>query len=364
MNVNIKVINQEDGYDFEAYGFIYITTNMVNGRKYIGSKVFSYGDGSKNKWESYLGSGMALKNAINKYGKENFKREIIYIANSRIELEQMETYFILLHDAPFSEEYYNIKAGSNLIGNPYAGKSEKELDEIKMKKSINAKTNWKKNNMSTYMTGWGDLSEERKLEIRMKISNSNKEAWNKLSDCEKSKRILKLTNNGATFKGKSHSIETKNIMSTKAKERFSKMDYHYLNKKVYKYSNFGELIEIYNSSKEAIMSIIGTGKINTFNGAKSAFKRSIDKMEFINGFRYSYGEFDYVSKEIKKRKKRNNPIELFDKTNGESKVFNNLAEVCDFLKCDYNVAYKRFYNGTLYKNRYEIKKYISEKEDS
>ena len=48
------------------YGFIYITTNMVNGKRYIGQKKFCDG------WKTYLGSGKLLKKAIKKYCKENF----------------------------------------------------------------------------------------------------------------------------------------------------------------------------------------------------------------------------------------------------------------------------------------------------
>ena len=55
------------------YGFIYITTNLINGMKYVGQKQYDkYG-----RWKSYLGSGIYLKRAINKYGEENFTREII-----------------------------------------------------------------------------------------------------------------------------------------------------------------------------------------------------------------------------------------------------------------------------------------------
>ena len=45
---------------------IYKTTNLINGKIYIGM--------SKNKKENYLGSGIYLKYAIDKYGKENFKK--------------------------------------------------------------------------------------------------------------------------------------------------------------------------------------------------------------------------------------------------------------------------------------------------
>ena len=48
---------------------IYKTTNLVNGKIYIGK--------DKNNNPSYLGSGKILKLAIKKYGKENFTKETI-----------------------------------------------------------------------------------------------------------------------------------------------------------------------------------------------------------------------------------------------------------------------------------------------
>ena len=57
----------------DLYGFIYITTNHINGKKYIGQKRYD----KNNKWKSYLGSGIHLKRAINKYGADNFSKEII-----------------------------------------------------------------------------------------------------------------------------------------------------------------------------------------------------------------------------------------------------------------------------------------------
>ena len=49
---------------------IYLTTNLINGKIYIGLL-------TNLKKKNYLGSGKILKKAINAYGKENFKREEI-----------------------------------------------------------------------------------------------------------------------------------------------------------------------------------------------------------------------------------------------------------------------------------------------
>ena len=79
METNEKVIN-------EPYGFIYITTNMVNGKRYLGQKRFELG----KDWYSYLGSGKYLKRAIKKYRRENFSRNIVCFCYSEDELNKSE----------------------------------------------------------------------------------------------------------------------------------------------------------------------------------------------------------------------------------------------------------------------------------
>lgn len=103
------------------YGYIYITTNIINEKKYIGqkaSKVFL-----KNK---YLGSGKILHNAINKYGRENFKVELLEECNSREELDKREIYWISYYDAVNSDDFYNLQAGGH-SGNIKGSKMSEDM---------------------------------------------------------------------------------------------------------------------------------------------------------------------------------------------------------------------------------------------
>jgi group I intron endonuclease len=104
------------------YGFIYVTTNIVNNRKYIGKCAYN----RKTGWEDYLGSGKILKLAIEKYGVENFSREIIHESPTRDALNKAEIYYINKFDACNSEDYYNIARGGD-GGNTRLGFTEEEL---------------------------------------------------------------------------------------------------------------------------------------------------------------------------------------------------------------------------------------------
>lgn len=63
---------------------IYQTTNKINGKIYIGKHQ------TENPDDSYLGSGIALKNAIKKYGIENFKKDILFDFDTEKEMNIKE----------------------------------------------------------------------------------------------------------------------------------------------------------------------------------------------------------------------------------------------------------------------------------
>lgn len=79
---------------------VYKTTNCINGKTYIGKHK------TRDLNDDYLGSGKMLKNAIKKYGKENFQKEILFVFNTEIEANQAEE--MLVEMGPQS---YNLKRG-------------------------------------------------------------------------------------------------------------------------------------------------------------------------------------------------------------------------------------------------------------
>lgn len=87
------------------YGIIYMTTNLINGRRYIGQHK------CKNENDNYLGSGKALLKAIELYGRKNFKRETLCIADSEEDLNRLEMEYIAKYNASHDRNFYNLNDG-------------------------------------------------------------------------------------------------------------------------------------------------------------------------------------------------------------------------------------------------------------
>lgn len=163
------------------YGYIYETTNLVNGKKYIGqhkSEVFD---------KKYIGSGTYLQRAINKYGIENFICKIIETCESQESLNEKEIYWIKFYNAAKSKNYYNIAEGGFGYGNTLTGLSEEDYKLFCEKARVSKLGS--KNPMYNLK---GELSPffGRKLskELKEKISLSVKNHIDNLSDDERNRR--------------------------------------------------------------------------------------------------------------------------------------------------------------------------------
>lgn len=88
------------------FGYIYKTTNLTNGKIYIGQH-------RKSVFEPdvYKGSGKLLRAAIRKSGWENFKCELLCECNSQSELNEMERYWIKECGSQNLEVGYNLDSG-------------------------------------------------------------------------------------------------------------------------------------------------------------------------------------------------------------------------------------------------------------
>ena len=160
---------------------IYKTTNVINNKTYIGIHQ------TENLNDGYLGSGFAIKRAIKKYGKQNFKREILEFCSSYDELIEKEKKYV-------DEEWVNLEDNYNLKtgGQSYGFLSE----ESKIKISNTLKEKYKSGEIISLLKGekrinFTPFNKGKKLEelfnsekvdeIKDKISNSKKgkEPWNK-----------------------------------------------------------------------------------------------------------------------------------------------------------------------------------------
>lgn len=108
---------------------IYKTTNLLDGKIYIGK---ASGRRARKSW--YIGSGKWLKRAILKYGRENFKRCVIDVAESKLDQSRKEVFWIAFYDARNPLIGYNLGPGGE--GNGGIWKGRHHTEEAKQKISL------------------------------------------------------------------------------------------------------------------------------------------------------------------------------------------------------------------------------------
>ena len=111
----------------ETVGFVYIITNNLSGKKYIGKKLAKFAktsyktvklkNGTKKKkkirnkvdsdWREYWSSSDELKKDIVLHGQDNFTREILYYCKSKAECSYIEAREQFTNRVLESTDYYN-----------------------------------------------------------------------------------------------------------------------------------------------------------------------------------------------------------------------------------------------------------------
>jgi len=180
----------------KEYHFVYVTTNLINGKKYVGDH------STDNLEDGYLGSGRpTFNNAKKKYGKENFEKKILEFFDTKLEAFNAQEKYIKIEESHVSQNGYNIswKGGH--------GVKDCISEETKNKLSIATK-NWH----STI-----GFSEETKKKLSKSLKGKN---IGKIRSEEFKQRISEATsgeNNG--MYGKNHSKESKEKQRIAAKNR-------------------------------------------------------------------------------------------------------------------------------------------------
>jgi hypothetical protein len=92
----------------EKFYFVYLTTNLINGKQYVGDH------STHNLNDNYLGSGKIIKDAIKKYGIQNFKKEILEQFNTKQEAFNSQEKYIIQYDTLVPNGYnLSPKGGAN-----------------------------------------------------------------------------------------------------------------------------------------------------------------------------------------------------------------------------------------------------------
>jgi len=115
------------------FNFVYITTNLINGKQYVGDH--STDDLNCAYTKRYRGGGTILKNAIKKYERKNFNREILdFFPTKQEAFDAQEKYIIQFNT--LVPNGYNIspKGGCKAKGSVSEDTKKKHSEMMKGKK--------------------------------------------------------------------------------------------------------------------------------------------------------------------------------------------------------------------------------------
>lgn len=176
---------------------IYKTTNLVNGKIYVGQ--------DSNNNDNYFGSGLLIKRAISKHGVKNFKKEILEVCSTKLELNNKEIYWIEKLNATDVRIGYNITNGGD--GGLTSNKENiiKKVTELWLNEEYRSKQMKSRENRIYRQVGEYNHSNETKEKLRVahkgkKQSDEHKLKTKKFNLEKRVYSIIKCVETGEVFK--------------------------------------------------------------------------------------------------------------------------------------------------------------------
>lgn len=125
------------GATAQPYGYVYEIINVVNGKSYVGSRKLAL----DRSWRQYMGSGKLIKQAIYKYGIENFRKRFIGYAPTPEELVELESDWIIRQKS-LGLAQYNLFTGGHAGGDTFSKLNAKTLEEVRKRQSEGVKRHY------------------------------------------------------------------------------------------------------------------------------------------------------------------------------------------------------------------------------
>jgi hypothetical protein len=191
--------------DFKYY-IIYSITNILNGKIYVGFHATNDPD------DNYMGSGIAINEAYKKYGRDNFKKDILEYCN-RDNWAEREKYWIGKLNT-YGKGYNLTLGGEGTLGFNLTEEMKKKISISKIGSNLSEGTRKKISKSLEGNIPWNN-SKILPEYIKTKISISN--TGKKKTEREKSEisRRMKLNNPGKR-------IEVREKVSKSIKGKFQK----------------------------------------------------------------------------------------------------------------------------------------------
>lgn len=151
----------------KIYNYIYLITNNINSKIYIGKH------STDNIDDDYMGSGKLIKKAIQKYGIENFTKEYLAFCDTEEKLNWLEKFYIKKYKA--REVGYNLTdGGDGTIGYKYTDKAKQKMSEARKKYHHSEES-------------------KRKISESLKCHKVAEDTKQKMSEAKLGKHFLKLS---------------------------------------------------------------------------------------------------------------------------------------------------------------------------